>query len=156
MNENYANLIVSFPLFRGFTPHGAQMMMEGGEIKEHAPGEQLFLEGEPATFVLLVLTGKLQVFVIRDGLDLVLREPGPGTVLGELAVLCGIPRSASVRAREKSVILRWSDQSFRRLLIRNALLSERILGETLRALIDKERTLIDSLLRAQRGASQSE
>ena len=151
MNEDYAKLIVSLPLFRGFTPHGAQMLMECGEIKEHAPGEILFQEGDAATFVLLVLAGKLQVFAIRQERDLVLREPGPGTILGELAVLCGIPRSASVRVREKSVVLRWSDQNFRRLLIRNALLSERILGEALRTLIDKERALIDSLIRAQRG-----
>jgi CRP/FNR family transcriptional regulator/CRP/FNR family cyclic AMP-dependent transcriptional regulator len=151
MNEDYAKLIVSLPLFHGFTTHGAQMLMECGDIKEHAPGEILFREGDAATFVLLVLAGTLQVFAIRQERDLVLREPGPGTILGELAVLCGIPRSASVRVREKSVVLRWSDQDFRRLLIRNALLSERILGEALRALIDKERALIDSLIRAQRG-----
>jgi len=151
MNEDYAKLIVKLPLFHGFTPDGAQMLMECGEIKEHAPGEVFFQEGDAATFVLLVLAGKLQVFVVRQERDLVLGEPGPGTILGELAVLCGIPRSASVRAREKSVVLRWSDQAFRRLLIRNVFLSERILGEALRTLIDKERALIDSLIQAQRG-----
>jgi hypothetical protein len=153
MNEDYAKLIVNFPLFHGFTQHGAQMLMECGEIKDHAPGEVLFQEGDAATFALLVLAGQLQVFVTREGRDLVLREVSPGTILGELAVLCGIPRSASVRAREKSVVLCWRGHAFRRMLLGDGFLSERILGEAMRTLVEKERALIDSLMRAQRGVT---
>src|SRR5215475_12424154 len=109
MNQSYAELIPTFKLFQGLTPHGAQMIMEPGEVIEHAPGVVLFKEGDPPTFALLVLSGKLQVFVERDGRDLQLTEAVPGTILGELAVLCGIRRSASVRALEKSVVLQWRE-----------------------------------------------
>jgi len=104
---------------------------------------------------MLVLTGSLQVFVVRDGRDLVLTNAGPGTIVGELAVLCGIPRSASVRAGEQSAVLRWSAEAFRRLLLSDAFLSERILGESLRTLIEKERSLIDSLIRSQRDSNRT-
>jgi len=76
--------------------------------------------------------------------------------LGELAVLCGIPRSASVRASEKSAALQWSASAFRSLLLRDAFLSERIFRESLRTLIEKERALIESLIRSQGGSNQSE
>src|SRR6266576_2361232 len=108
MNDQYAEKIVGFPLFRGFTLAGARMLLERGEVKEYSPDEILFKEGDIPTVVLLVLTGKMQVFVEREGRELVLTDVGPGTISGELALLCGIPRSASVRACEKSAVLQWS------------------------------------------------
>jgi CRP/FNR family transcriptional regulator/CRP/FNR family cyclic AMP-dependent transcriptional regulator len=126
------------------------MLLESGEVKEYSPGEVLLKEGDNPTFVLLVLTGKMQVFVERQRRDLVLADAGPGTILGELAVLCGIPRSASVRASENSAALQWNAAAFRSLLLRDAFLSERIFRESLRTLIEKERSLIDSLIRSLR------
>jgi len=156
MNEQYAALITGFPLFKEFTLDGAHMLLECGEVKEFSPGEVLIEEGDGPTFVLIVLTGKLQVFVHRQQRDLILTDAGPGTILGELAVLCGIPRSASVRASEKSAVLQWSAAAFRRLLLGDAFLSERIFRESLRTLIEKERSLIESLIRSQGGFKPSE
>lgn len=153
MNEQYAELITNFPLFHGFTVHGTKRLLDVGHVKEHAPGDVLLKEGDTADFVLLVLTGKLEVFVERDGKDLVLTETTPGTILGELAVLCGIPRTASVRAKENSAVLEWSDEAFRTMLLRDHSLSQRIFGQALRTLIDKERSLIDSLVKEQAAGS---
>jgi potassium-dependent mechanosensitive channel len=148
MNEHYAAMIREFPLFQGLTLQGARLLLESGEVKEYSPGEMLLKEGDEPTFVLLVLTGRMQVFVERNQRDVVLTDAGPGTILGELAVLCGIPRSASVRASERSAALQWRAAAFRSLLLQNVFLSERIFRESLRTLIEKERSLIDSLTRA--------
>ena len=90
------------------------------------------------------------MFVERSGEDVILTESKPGTITGELAVLCGIPRSASVRADTNSAVLKWSDEAFRTLLLRDPSLSHRIFGKILRTLVDKESALIDSLITAQR------
>ncbi|MDQ5846733.1 MAG: cyclic nucleotide-binding domain-containing protein, partial [Acidobacteriota bacterium] len=82
-----------------------------------------------------------------------LTETSPGAILGELAVLCGITRSASVRAGEKSVVLQWSGDAFRSLLLRDPSLSQRIFREALRTLIEKERSLIDALVKTQGAVS---
>ena len=156
MNDQYAEKIVGFPLFQGFTLAGARMLLDCGEVKEYSPDELLFMEGDLPTVVLLVLTGKMQVFVERQGHELVLTDVGPGTILGELALLCGIPRSASVRASEKSAALQWSATAFRHLLLGDVSLSQRIFKESLRTLIEKERSLIDTLTRSQGGGSQTE
>jgi potassium-dependent mechanosensitive channel len=155
MSEQYAELITGFPLFKGFTVHGTKRLLDVGEVKEHPAGSLLLKEGDSATFVLLVLTGKLEVFVERDEKDLVLTETKPGSILGELAVLCGIPRSASVRAKENSAVLQWSDDAFRRLLLRDPSLSQRIFREALRTLVEKERSLIESFIDAQEEADKS-
>ena len=155
MNEQYTEMITKFPLFHGYTLHGAQMLLECGEVKEFSPGEVLLKEGDSPTFVLLVLTGRMQVFVERQGRDLVLTDAGPGTILGELAVLCGTPRSASVRASERSAVLKWSATDFRKLLLSDVFLSERIFRESMRTLIENEQSLINSLTRSQGGSSES-
>ncbi|MGQ0762175.1 MAG: Crp/Fnr family transcriptional regulator [Acidobacteriota bacterium] len=150
MSDNYAELITEFPLFDGFTTDGAKRLLKSGEVKEYAADEVLMKEGDKADFVVLLLTGGLEVFVSRSGSDVVLTETKPGTITGELAVLCGIPRSASVRAQKSSVVLRWSEEAFRTLLLRDPYLSQRIFSQILRTLVDKERALIDSLITAQR------
>jgi CRP-like cAMP-binding protein len=150
MSEQYAELITGFPLFHGFTTDGAKRLLNSGEVKECAADEVLIKEGDRADFVLLLLTGGLEVFVNRSGKDVVLTETKPGTITGELAVLCGIPRTASVRAGEPSAVLKWNNEDFRTLLLRDPLLSQRIFSQILRTLVDKERALIDSLITAQR------
>ena len=153
MNEQYAELITTFPLFEGFTANGTKRLIDAGEVKVNTAGQVLLKEGDSSDFVLLVLSGTLEVFVERGGKDLVLTEANPGTILGELAMLCGTPRSASVRAKIDSVVLEWPDEAFRTLLLRDPSLSQRIFGQALRTLVDKELSLIDSLVKAQGAGS---
>lgn len=155
MSEQYAELIPTFPLFKGFTINGARRLLDSGEVKQHEAGAVLLKEGDAADFVLLVLTGALEVFVDREGQHLVLTEAEPGDILGELAVLCGIPRSASVKAKNHAAVLEWSDDAFRTLLLRDPSLSQRIFREALRTLVEKERSLIDSVIEAQQEAHKS-
>ena len=156
MNEEYAAIITGLPLFKGYTPDGAKRILRCGEIKLASSGEVLFKEGDPPAFVLLVLKGKLQVYVERHGRDMVLTDAGPSKILGELSVLCGIQRSASVREIEDSTVLQWDALEFRGLLFKDVFLSERIFRESLRTLIDKERALIDSLTQSKDTPQQSE
>ncbi|HMG75578.1 MAG TPA: cyclic nucleotide-binding domain-containing protein [Pyrinomonadaceae bacterium] len=153
MTQQYAELITGFPLFKGFTVNGTQRLVDAGEVKESAAGDVLLKEGDNSDFVLLVLSGKLEVFVERDGQKLVLTEANPGTILGELAMLCGLPRSASVQAKENSAVLEWPDEAFRTLLLRDPSLSQRIFGQALRTLVEKEKSLIESLVKEQKASA---
>ena len=149
MSEEYAAMITALPLFKGYTIAGAQRILRAGQIKDVVAGEVLFKEGDPADFVVLVLKGTLEVYVERQDEEIVLTIAGPSTILGELSILCGIPRSASVRVIKASTVLQWSAAEFRGLLSKDVSLSQRIFRESLRTLIDKERTLITSLIEAE-------
>lgn len=151
MAESYDQVITGFPLFAGYTAHGTRGMLERGEIRTIQPGEPVLREGDPSTEVLLVLRGRLTVFVERNGRQLPLTDQGPGTILGELGVLCGIPRSASVQAAEETVVLQWKSQAFRSMLLSDPMLSERIFRQSLRTLIDKERSMIEQITRSPGG-----
>jgi CRP/FNR family cyclic AMP-dependent transcriptional regulator len=147
MSQDYASVILQFPLFQGLTIHGAQMLIEHGSINQLAPGEVVFVEGATADSVFLVLVGELEVFVTRNRGNAVLVTQGPGSIVGELAVLCGTQRSASVRSVEASTVLKWKAEDFRHMLIRNTFISERIFRQALSGLIEKEKALLESLTR---------
>jgi CRP-like cAMP-binding protein len=59
-----------------------------------APGEALFREGEPASCMYVVRSGSVR---ISTGTT-VLEEIGPGSILGEMALIEDTPRSATVTA----------------------------------------------------------
>ncbi len=65
-------------------------------------------EGDPPGPAYLVRRGRLEVLV--DGVRV--RELGPGAVIGDLALLTGSPRSASIRARRDAELLEISTEAF--------------------------------------------
>jgi NTE family protein len=87
-------------------------------IQLHAQ-EWLFLEGDVGDRLYVVLSGRLRVLVEDDDRQRVLRLLGPGAAIGELAVLTGTVRSASVQAVRDSKLLEVDGTQFRELLQRN-------------------------------------
>jgi NTE family protein len=78
--------------------------------------EWLFLEGDVADRLYLLLSGRLRVLVQGDDGPRVLRLLGPGAAIGELAVLTGTKRSASVQAVRDSELLEIDSERFRELV----------------------------------------
>ena len=79
-------------------------------------GAWLFREGDTGDALYVVLSGRLQVVANAptraegddSGREIVVRSLGFGDAVGELAVLCAAPRSASVRAVRDSTLMRVS------------------------------------------------
>ncbi len=82
-------------------------------------GSLLFQEGESGDAVYFVLSGRLTVVVTRDdGQEVRIGEVGPGESVGEMALLSGEPRMATVRALEDSQLLRLSKAGYDTLVAR--------------------------------------
>jgi EmrB/QacA subfamily drug resistance transporter len=87
---------------------GRELVERSGErVRLHA-GETLFEAGDPAGAAFSVLSGRVDVLT-ADGR---VRAVGAGEVIGELAMLTGGPRSATVRARRDTVLLRIAPEAF--------------------------------------------
>jgi len=79
-------------------------------------GEILIRQGDPADRLYLVRSGRLRVLVDgEEGLRTV-RELGPGAAIGELALLTGAPRSATVQAVRDGELLELEAEVFQALL----------------------------------------
>lgn len=64
-------------------------------------GELLFRKGDPGDALHIIVSGQIKVFIEADQEDeIVIAILGPGEFVGELSLLDGRPRSASVEALE--------------------------------------------------------
>lgn len=81
-------------------------MLELGRTRKYATGENIFCEGDPSAFAVVVLTGRLKVSsTSAEGHDSVLAFRGPGDLIGELSLFDGAPRSATVSAIEPAELV---------------------------------------------------
>jgi len=82
-------------------------------------GEWLFRQGDDGDSLFLLARGRLQVWIEGDdggtGQPVLVAEVGPGETVGEISLLTGGPRSASLRAVRDSLLLRMDAAAFDRL-----------------------------------------
>jgi NTE family protein/lysophospholipid hydrolase len=83
-------------------------------------GEVVMREGEPGSDMFVVVSGRLRVVTTgANGAEVILAELGPGETVGEMAVISGEPRSATVYAIRDSQLARLSTAQFEHLLERH-------------------------------------
>ncbi len=80
--------------------------------RELAPGQPLFLQGEPGGDVFVVISGSIEV--VRD--EAVVAVLGPGELIGEMAVLGAGWRTASGRARGLTELLFLKEKALKLLI----------------------------------------
>ena len=70
-------------------------------------GQILFLEGDRSDSMLVLISGHMNVLrYSSDGSEFIMNTVVPGDTIGEVGVLSKGPRSATVQATEKSVVLK--------------------------------------------------
>jgi CRP-like cAMP-binding protein len=132
MSDSTEMRLKGFGLFEGFAPEETRAMIQCGRVTAYSAQEVLFREGDPADAVMLVLSGRLEVFVSEGKASpRVLAEAGPGRIVGEVAVLHRVPRSAGVRAAEPATGVVWSAAAFRKMMGDYPELSRRVRGESI-------------------------
>ena len=91
---------ISSPLFADFSEADLVAVIQGLELATYGPGEILILEGDPGTSLFVITSGVVRAFVKQaDGKNKQVREMGEGSFFGEIAVLSGKPRTATVTAK---------------------------------------------------------
>lgn len=91
---------VMSPLFADFSEADLFAVIQGLELVTYGPGDILILEGDPGASLFIVTSGVVKAFVKqKDGTNRMVREMGEGSFFGEISVLSGKPRTASVTAK---------------------------------------------------------
>ena len=94
-----------------------EALQESIEFLTLSSGEDLFREGESADCAYIVLSGLLRVTVAQpDGGEQMINTVHTGETVGEMALLSGEPRSATVYAVRSSVLARIPREDFDRLI----------------------------------------
>jgi hypothetical protein len=111
----------------GFTEKSYREFRQNGLELHRGPGTTLWQQGDLGDFLLLVLDGSLEVYLkSADGGEVLVDCVGPGAMVGELSVMDGLPRSATVKTKTNCVLLQISGSTFRALLRRTPDLLEEL------------------------------
>jgi EmrB/QacA subfamily drug resistance transporter len=113
------------PLVAALPPAARLRLENAARLVELPAGEVLVREGDPPGSAYVVRRGRLEVLVAGQRV----REVGPGEVLGELALLTGEPRSATVRARRDTTVLELPREALETVLASDAAATRFVLGQ---------------------------
>ncbi|HKZ31283.1 MAG TPA: cyclic nucleotide-binding domain-containing protein [Vicinamibacteria bacterium] len=93
-------------LFENQSAEVIRAVLAQGQLLEFGPGEVIFRQGDEGDRLFVVKSGVLEVVATpTDGSEpTVVAYLGTGEVIGELALLTGSPRSATVRSPEHAVL----------------------------------------------------
>jgi len=97
---------VSTPLFEGFSQQELVAVIRGLKLLTFAPGDILVAEGGPGDSLFILASGSVKAFVRNPkGQYVKVNELGEGAFFGEIAVLTGKPRTATITAASPCEVL---------------------------------------------------
>ncbi len=123
-----AEFLRQVPMFAGLPAETLDRIAARAVAERLQAGGWLFRQGDPADGVYVVVSGRVDVILEEGGRQELLRVLGPESVVGELALLAGGERSASIRARRDSELLKLTRDEFDTLVAEDA----RFTGELVR------------------------
>ncbi len=107
------SLFAETNLFRGLSTGEVREIVRVSEQRQVAPGDLLFAQGDEARALYMIQAGEFEVRAASAFADeVVLAHLGPGAVVGEMALLEGGRRSATVEALAESTVFELSHQAF--------------------------------------------
>jgi ATP-binding cassette subfamily B protein len=96
----------AIPLFEHLGEHALERLASQFVTERHEPGQTVIEEGEPGNRFYIIVRGKVAVFSTGpDGTPLPLGRKQDGDYFGEIALLEGARRTATVRTVEPSLFL---------------------------------------------------
>jgi CRP-like cAMP-binding protein len=105
--------LLSHTLLRDLPPAHAQRLQAAMTPQSWGAGKLVFQRGDPGSFMAFIVSGKVQLSLLTPaGKEVLLRQVGPGDVLGEIAVIDGGERSADARAASATEAMILTRQAF--------------------------------------------
>ncbi len=88
-------------LFGEFSLSALEEILASTSLRSYEPGETIVSEGAEGSSLFLLVSGSVDVSTLAQGDEpLTLAELGPGDFFGEVSLLTGRPRTATITARE--------------------------------------------------------
>jgi len=107
--ERDVETLRNIPLFGGLPTPRLKLIAYTAEVLRFEPGETVVQQADHADCVYVIAEGEVEVHLATDdGRQVRLGTLGRHSLLGEIAVLCGGRRTATVQARTPVVTLKIS------------------------------------------------
>ena len=110
-------------LFAGVPPKIIKKIATFPNAQEHQANEVIIKEGDVGEFMFVVLSGQVDVFKAVKDKEVFLATLGPGTFVGEGALVSGAPRNATVKAKTPVKIAYFDRSAYNKMIMADAAIS---------------------------------
>jgi CRP/FNR family cyclic AMP-dependent transcriptional regulator len=135
------------PLFAKIEPAKLKLLAFTSEHLEFMPGEAICRQGDVGDAAYIVLDGEADVVVQSDQGPMKVANIGRYDIVGEIAILCDVPRTASVLATTRLVALRVSKDGFFNLVTQFPQVAVEVMHELASRLLQTTQRLTEVSLR---------
>jgi predicted CoA-binding protein/signal transduction histidine kinase len=104
------------PFFADLPDDDLERLCQMVAVVRLSAGEELFAEGSPGDRAYIIESGELEVLKVSGSRPVLLAVRKRGDVIGEIALLEDVPRTATVRARTDSLLYAIQQEQFEQLL----------------------------------------
>lgn len=140
--EHLAALLPQHSLFASCSEDELAAVILHGTLQTFPKGKDIVTQGDEGASLIILLTGTARISMLSsNGREIVLDYAEPGSVIGEIALLDGGERTASVTALEPVSGLRLSRHSFETIIAQHTGMALRILRELARRLRQANSTI---------------
>jgi CRP-like cAMP-binding protein len=109
-------MLQRIPLFANIEAPKLKLLAFTSERVAFEAGHVLFREGDMGDAAYIIMEGEADVLVDSPAGPVTVAVLGHNAFVGEIAILCDVPRTATVKARQRLVCLRISKELFLRLI----------------------------------------
>ena len=106
------DLLRNIPLFRNIDSPKLKLLAFTSERLTFHPGEVLFRQGDQGDAAYIIVQGDADVIINTPGGPLTVAKIKKNDFVGEIAILCDVPRTATVKATSELVTLRIAKDVF--------------------------------------------
>ncbi|MCB9664168.1 MAG: cyclic nucleotide-binding domain-containing protein [Alphaproteobacteria bacterium] len=142
--EQLITFLLDAPMFGDLDPVELSEVVHIMQVQHLREGQVVFEEGAPGDAWYVVYEGRVEVVVDTGDDDRILVTYGLRSCFGEMAILDGSPRSATVRAASDGTVLKFPRLSFQVLLDEGNLAAFKLVMQMAKVLAARQR---DSTMR---------
>ena len=115
--DEEVELLRRIPLFGKVDPAKLKLLAFASERAVFAAGESLFYQGDPGDAAYIIIDGEAEVLIKGPAGPIAVATVGKNDFVGEIAILCEVPRTATIRAKTALTTLRITKDLFLRMLM---------------------------------------
>ena len=143
--EEDVELLRNIPLFAKIEPSKLKLLAFTSERLTFSPGDSLFKQGDDGDALYVIMEGEADVLIDTPGGQITVATMGKNDFVGDIAVLCDVPRTATVTATSKLTTMRVTKDLFFQLVSQFPQIAIEIMRELARRLNVTTRKLQDEL-----------
>jgi small-conductance mechanosensitive channel len=120
------SVLRAIPIFKGLSDGEVAQLKEAAHVRDYGAGEALMRQGESGDSLFSILEGKVDVMIRHQESHRIVATLGPTQFVGEMALLTGEPRTATVVAKADVTVLEVGRDALRPILQANPETAESI------------------------------